>query len=407
MRHYELNAGCSNVGADVIKTADGGIVTWGYTQDFFALKVDGDLEPIWARTFDHHGGIQFIKELPGGDLLAGINMDTAGAVVARLDANGGGLWCKSYIRPEGMVHDAVIESDDSFIVTGYTDSIHLDLFEPLPPDFHPKLFMMKLDGEGEVQWCRGYEAEPNPWYTTRRSRIERTVDGNYAILANLGQEEMDFFYRPFLMKTDLNGDTLWTRSFGGSEDYIYETFDLLAHSDEGFVFTGSMMGELPGLLLGAPYIFKTDSEGHFPCLDISYPVTISELFPVDSSFTLTSVDGAIARPAFARDTVLDPFTVYDGCTNVLLKVPHVSGKPQRMSVYPNPTPGRFTVEFQDPLVKDSYYSVYDAMGKLLFQRAAAHGQKTEEVDLTGYSKGTYVIRFTDKEGTCYERVVVE
>ncbi len=28
-------------------------------------------------------------------------------------------------------------------------------------------------------------------------------------------------------------------------------------------------------------------------------------------------------------------------------------------------------------------------------------------DLTGYSKGTYVIRFTDKEGTCYERVVVE
>ncbi|MBL7941015.1 MAG: T9SS type A sorting domain-containing protein [Flavobacteriales bacterium] len=65
------------------------------------------------------------------------------------------------------------------------------------------------------------------------------------------------------------------------------------------------------------------------------------------------------------------------------------------------------MEFQDPLMKDSYYSVYDAMGKLLFQRAAAQGQKTEEVDLTGYSKGTYVIRFTDKEGTCYERVVVE
>ncbi len=47
------------------------------------------------------------------------------------------------------------------------------------------------------------------------------------------------------------------------------------------------------------------------------------------------------------------------------------------------------------------------MGKLLFQRPVPQGKATEEVDLTRFGAGTYVLRFTSKEGSCYERVVVE
>ncbi len=77
------------------------------------------------------------------------------------------------------------------------------------------------------------------------------------------------------------------------------------------------------------------------------------------------------------------------------------------SVRPNPNTGRFTVVFQDPLMAESYYSVYDAMGRLLYQRPLATGKTTEEVDLSRFGTGTYVIKFTDPQGTCYERVVVE
>jgi len=31
----------------------------------------------------------------------------------------------------------------------------------------------------------------------------------------------------------------------------------------------------------------------------------------------------------------------------------------------------------------------------------------EEVDLSRFGRGTYVIKFTDPEGVCHERVVVE
>ncbi len=176
IRHYVLDAPeCSNMAGDLEVLSGGGAIAWG-TRDyrFFALKIDATGELMWAKRFSQKAAFQFVKELPGGDLLAGINMDTTGAVVARMDADGNFLWLKSYMRPRGMVHDAVIESDDSFIITGFTDSTaSTNPFVPYPPNYHPKLFMMKLNGEGEVQWCKGYDSAPNLWYSRDASRIVR------------------------------------------------------------------------------------------------------------------------------------------------------------------------------------------------------------------------------------------
>ncbi|MBL7955563.1 MAG: T9SS type A sorting domain-containing protein [Flavobacteriales bacterium] len=105
-----------------------------------------------------------------------------------------------------------------------------------------------------------------------------------------------------------------------------------------------------------------------------------------------------------NDTTFSPLTVYSGCT-LSTGMPHsIAEKPR---LYPNPTPGRFTVEFADPLLADSYYSLFDTMGKLLLQRPLPTGATLEEVDLTRFGAGSYVIKFTSPDGVCYERVVVE
>ena len=406
LRHYVLDLGCRNTIGDLVVTTDRGMVAWGYEKSFLAMKVDSLLNPVWARRFPNNGGFQFIKELPGGDLLAGINMDTAGAVVARMDPDGNFLWCKSYIRPRGMVHDAVIESDNSFIITGYTDSTaSTNPFVPYPPTYHPKLFMMKLNGEGDVQWCKGYDSAPNLWYSRNPSCIERTSDGNYAVLATLGYPDNNFFFRPYLMKVDLNGDTLWTRAVGAS-GFDYYTQDLLIHSDGGFMISGGVWGDLPEAQSGLPYIFKTDTLGHFPCSERHHPVQVMDLFPTDSSFILTSVDGFTMYPALLNDTTFAPINVYDACV-VATALPFYGHMDRRPSIRPNPNTGRFTVEFPDPLMAESYYSVYDAMGRLLLQRRLPAGSTTEQVDLSRYGTGTYVIKFTSPEGVQHERVVVE
>ena len=65
------------------------------------------------------------------------------------------------------------------------------------------------------------------------------------------------------------------------------------------------------------------------------------------------------------------------------------------------------MQFQDPLLAESYYSLFDTMGKLLLQRPLPTGATLEEVDLTRFGAGSYVINFTSPDGMCYERVVVE
>ncbi len=137
---YQLNAvTCSNTAMDLEVTGDGGAVVWGREDSFFAMRVDPTSMPMWSKQFDYNGSFSFIRELPSGDLLAGINMATAGGVVARLNADGDFLWCRSYMRPHGNVQDCVIESDTSFIITGYSDSIgSTNVTVPLPPDYQPK-----------------------------------------------------------------------------------------------------------------------------------------------------------------------------------------------------------------------------------------------------------------------------
>ena len=392
-RHYKLYTTiCDNSPGNLNITSNKGIVVWGREERFYAFQVDSIGAPIWAKRFSEEGSFRFIKELPSGDLLAGFDLPTAGASVARLDADGNIIWCKSYMRPLGLMHDAIVESDSSFIITGFTSTTNA------------KLFMMELDGDGAVQWCRGYGSGAYEWYTPQWSQLERTIDGNYAVLATLGQG--GFFFRPFLMKTDLNGDTLWSRSTG-ADGYIYHTRDLLVASDGGYVFSGVVWGNLPDMNTGLPYIFKADSLGQFSCLSRNHPVELYDLFPTDSSFILTSTDGATMHQAFVSDTTFAPLSVYDACEVANAFRPYPDYKRERMRVRPNPNTGRFTVQFTDPLLAESYYSVYDAMGKLLYQRPLPKGRQTEEVDLSRFGAGTYVIRFTDKEGSCHERVVVE
>lgn len=406
LRYYELNLGCRNIGSDITVTGNGDIIAWGHELDYFVLRTNSELVPQFAKRFIGVGGVQFVKELPSGDILAGINMQGAGGVLVRMDASGNFIWCKSYMRPKGMVHDAVIESDSSYTITGYTDSTSLDMFTPLPPSFQPKLFLMNIGGDGEVHWCKGYESATYRWYTPQSSRIEKLIDGNYMIMSNLGYADYNFHFRPILMKISPSADTLWTRAIGAA-GYSYQALDLLAHSTGDYLISGVIHGELPGLNSALPFMYRMNSSGQLPCSDTAFPIQIWDLFPTDSSFTLTAVDGATVHSAIVSDTTFATIDVFDACEIANGFAQRPMRRDKRTTIRPNPNTGRFTVQFTDPLIAESYYSVYDAVGKLLFQRPLPKGRETEEVDLSRFGAGTYVIRFTDKEGSCYERVVVE
>jgi hypothetical protein len=381
LNYYHLNVG-ANIGnaiGDLEVVSHKGVIGWDRDNRLMLLRADSNLMHIWSRAFDQEGVFHFTKELPSGDLLVGFELASGGASLMRTDANGNILWCKSYFRPDGRMHDAVIESDTSFVVVGYS------------PSPGQKVFLMNVNGNGDVLWCLGYNTV-QPWNGLHpQVRIVKALDDNYVLLLSAD--------RPWLLKTDLNGDTLWSRRFGVNAG-SYSTADLLATADGGYMFDGE------GYPWGM-YIFKTDSLGHLPCSEAPpAPLHITQLFPVDSNITLTSVDGAVTYPAYALATMCNAITTLDGCTITSTPNPVLSNldKPR---IRPNPTTGRITVQFTDPLTAESYYSVYDTMGRLLYQRPLPQGQQTEEVDLSRFGQGTYVLKFTSPEGVCFERVVLE
>ncbi|MFN9326338.1 MAG: T9SS type A sorting domain-containing protein, partial [Flavobacteriales bacterium] len=188
-------------------------------------------------------------------------------------------------------------------------------------------------------------------------------DGNYILLCNIGNLDYPFGYRPQLMKLDHNGDTLWTRS-AGLEGHVYDIINMSVCSDGGIMYNGQSLSNSPDM-----FIFKTDSLGYLPCHNQWHATTI-----------------------------------VDGCAT---GIPQHQKHPSGFRVNPNPNTGHFTLSFADPLMAESTYSVYDTMGKLLFQRPLPQGKETEEVDLSRFGAGTYVVRVTGKDGSYHERVVVE
>lgn len=403
MHHYQLNAlSCWNTAGAVLPTSDGGCVALGTTESFFILRVDAMGDVLWSRQFLNSGRFLFARELGNGDMLVGMYIDTAGAVLARMTGEGEFIWCRSYFRPNGFLTDCIVEADGSFTVLGATDHM-VEEGAVFPLAYQPQVFIMRLDSDGVVQWCKGYHSATR-WFFAGSRKVHQLANGQYVVLGTLSNGSTNVAQRPCLIKVDVNGDTLWTRS-AGVGGYQHSARDLMICSDGGILFSNSVSGAF-GLSSSAICLFKADSTGHLPCSEVAPPlITVSDLFPTDSSFALTWIEGAERFTGSVETYISANEEVLNGCTITAIGAPTQNRR--STNVHPNPNAGQFTVSFQDPLRAGSYYSVYDTLGKLLFQRPLSTGTSAETVDLSRFGRGTYVLKFTKADEVCYERVVVE
>jgi hypothetical protein len=81
--------------------------------------------------------------------------------------------------------------------------------------------------------------------------IQQVSSGGCVIVGSISCEELNYF-DVYLLRIDNNGDTLWTRTFGG--DGGQQGFSIKETSDRGFIICGSTND--------ISYLVKTDSEGN-------------------------------------------------------------------------------------------------------------------------------------------------
>jgi hypothetical protein len=142
----------------------------------------------------------------------------------RVDKNGNEVWRRTY---GGASSDAAYSvkqvSDGGFIVAGYTDSYgagHLDYY------------LVRLDANGDTLWTRTYGGV----FNDAAFYVEVTPDEGYAIVGetySYGAGATD----AYLVRTDSDGDTLWTRTYGTTD---YEWCYCVRNTNDGnLVITGA------------------------------------------------------------------------------------------------------------------------------------------------------------------------
>jgi hypothetical protein len=258
--------GGRDVGKSVQQTSDGGYVITGHTTSFghtgdfdvYLIKTDSSGDTLWTRAFgearydDEGNSVQ--QTTDGGYIVAGYNRSFGNHFrdfwLLKSDAQGDTLWTKSYGGPAWDVANSVQQTaDGGYIVTGLTYS-----FGAGYNDF----YLVRTDSSGDTLWTRTYGGR----YRDEANFVQQTTDGGYIIAGrtySFGTGTPDYA-NVYLIKTDSSGDTLWTRTYGGSRDDA--GFSAQQTVDGGYIVTGWTYSFGPGTPdSDNVYLIKTDSSG--------------------------------------------------------------------------------------------------------------------------------------------------
>ena len=246
----------ADYGYAVRQTSDGGFIITGWTTSFgmggsdvYLIKIDSLGNNFWEKTYggvDDDDGWSVQQTSDGGYIAVGrtfsFGSGNGDVYLLKTDANGDTLWSRTYGGVENDYGWSVLEAADrAYIIAGTTLSFGAGL-----EDF----YLIKVDSLGNHIWTRTYGgAGHDHGYC-----VQQTHDGGY-VLVGLTTSFGNFDV--FLVKTDSVGDTLWTRTYGGLG---YDAgLSVWQTSDSGYVISGYTSSY--GVGLDDVYIIKTNVNG--------------------------------------------------------------------------------------------------------------------------------------------------
>lgn len=234
-------------GKSVRQTADGGYILFGNAgpsvnveQDLYLIKTDMLGNELWNKAFvesENEYGSEVEITSDDGFILCGTDrnglIDTL--ILIKTDESGALIWKKQFPAKEGNAIEQTI--DGGFVVTGDTiigsDSI--------------KVLLLRTDANGNMVWSKTYD---RGW----GGDVKELTDG-YIVVASAFTSSTNYDVK--LIRTDLNGDTIWTKKFLTSSAGVATSLDIT--TDGGFVFSDFDNFPVP---LGSYHITRTDSLGN-------------------------------------------------------------------------------------------------------------------------------------------------
>jgi len=228
-------------------TLDGGYIIAGYkgylgNSLFYLIRADSLGDTLWTRTYGPatRGGAQCVRQTEDqGFIMVGSALDAI--YFLKVDAQGDTLWSKIISVGIGASGNAVIQtSDKGYAITGSAADTHTGY-----------VILVKTDSLGSVEWRNAYGWA---WVSNIGYALQQTPDGGYIIagMAHGGMVPGD----AYLIKTDAQGNSPWSKTFGGSQDEY--GYSVQQTSDGGYIVAGYTASFGTG---GDVYLIKTSSSG--------------------------------------------------------------------------------------------------------------------------------------------------
>ncbi|MEO0068342.1 MAG: T9SS type A sorting domain-containing protein [candidate division WOR-3 bacterium] len=243
----------------VQQTADGGYIIAGYTFPIvggndttyvYLIKTDSFGDTIWTRIFCIRRGIYNIgysvkQTADGGYIIAGPTARLYSSDIFLVKTDANGDTI--WARTYGGTDYEFGYSVQQTADGGYIIAGYTNSFGAGSYD----VYLIKTDTNGDTIWARTYGGTDYEFGYS----VQQTADGGYIIAGNSGPLHI---YDVYLVKTDANGDTIWARTYGGTEDD--EAFSVQQTFDGGYIIAGWTYSFSTGDSADV-YLIKTDSFG--------------------------------------------------------------------------------------------------------------------------------------------------
>jgi hypothetical protein len=255
-------------GYSVQQTTDTGYIIVGRTNSFdsvnyhiYLIKTNSMGDTLWTRTYggiNWEEGYSVQQTTDGGYIFVGytgsfgdIINHSADVYLIKTDSIGDTLWTKTYGGTQGDVGYSVQQTTDGgYIITGET--ISFGWASSLDTVRH--VYLIKTNAFGDTLWTKIYGG--NGSVGEQGNSVKQTTDGGYIILGVTNSFD-SVFNEIYLIKTDANGDTLWTKIYGGNGPVW--GYSVQQTTDGGYIISGYIDIADSGLI--DAYLIKTNPIG--------------------------------------------------------------------------------------------------------------------------------------------------
>jgi hypothetical protein len=391
-------------GSAVLQTLDSCYIStgyWGgdpeYSSFLWKNQIDGD--SIWLQTYpltDHEEMTSSVKQTSdSGFILCGTSNNWSSSdrhigkiSLVKVDRNGIFKWRKLF-GETGMSDGNYIDvtADTGYIICGMKDILGED----------EDVWLIKTDTGGNLQWERNYGGTNS---LEAGACVKKTSDGGY-IFCGLIYDS--FVPLPgdgdvYLVKTKANGDILWSKILGGTDTDFGSSVYCIDNS--GYIVCGATRS------FGAGdydvYLIRTDLDG-----DTLWTRTFGGQYDDYGRSVMGTSDGGFVicgtTQSFGHGGE-DVYLIKTDENGLLTSLNDEINRNSSIDVYPNPSNGLFTIKCL-PEYEQIY--IYAANGQLVYNHMIC--QKTDEkldVNLSSFPEGLYYVRILTPHDFYTEKIIL-